>query len=296
MKKIISNFILFAALVAISRTSLVLAEEVKDPGANEPEWAKRLSYNIEVETDRVPIFYFETIQPLYQDIDETQTYFIQPRVSIKARDATYNLGTGYRKLISENWLLGANIFGDYQDDHGHGRVGIGGEALGKRLEARINGYWGVTSPRKVEEADGVITTLERVIDGVDYELGAPLPYLPWLKLYGAGYWWNYKYAGDRVGWKSRLEATINKFSVVEFYMWDDNKGEHEIGGKIGVKIPFDNWGDIRKTFIRLAEEPYPSKDLKEYNLIPVKRNFNIVVERWNETPSGKITVQVGRGN
>ena len=180
-----------------------------------PEWFKRVEFSFQYESDKKPTFYFQTVQPIYQSLDEIDTFFYQPRISLRNGDLTYSIGIGYRKLLSENLLLGANIFGDYQDLHEHGRVGIGFEAMGQILEARLNGYFGVTSKRVVEE-DAFSCVYERVADGLDFEIGAPLPYLPWLKLYTSGFWYDFDKFSDKKGWKTRLEAKLNEAVSLEF--------------------------------------------------------------------------------
>src|SRR3989338_6949754 len=113
-----------------------LADE--DRNAIVEEWLDRGEISAQYETNQKPRVYFQTVQPLYQDYDKENTVFIQPRGSLQEGDATYNLGSGYRRLVSENLLLGVNVFGDYAAENYHGRVGIGLEALGQVLEARIN--------------------------------------------------------------------------------------------------------------------------------------------------------------
>jgi hypothetical protein len=258
-----------------------------------PEWLKRINLSFEYETDKHPILYFETVQPFYQTEDKINTFFYQPRVSLSAGDLTYNFGVGYRRLFSDNLLWGINVFGDYEDLHEHARAGAGLEVLTQRLEARLNSYFGVTSKRVVEE--GTSTIYEKVADGLDFELGAPLPYLPWLKLYGSGFWYDFDKTSDRMGWKSRLEAELSDALILEFYTWDDNKGEQEFGGKLECRLAFDSLSDLIENF-KLADEPFPRKDLSQSTLIPVERNFDIVVEKWSETQNGNVDVVIGRAN
>ncbi len=257
-----------------------------------PDWLKRIELSAQWETDRHPTFYFQTVQPLYQDETKIDTVFIQPRVSLRADNLTYNLGMGYRKLTSENLLLGANIFGDYQDLHEHGRLGVGVEALGQILEARLNGYVGVTTKRAINDTPSS-TTYEKVADGLDFELGAPIPYLPWFKIYSSGFWYDFDKFKDKYGWKNRLEIKPNAAITVEFYAWDDNKGEQEYGGRLRFNLVFDSMGDFKEAF-KLAEEPFPKKDLTKQTLIPVERNFDIVVEKWSE--GSGFQVEIGRGS
>ncbi len=285
--------ILFLSLLIVFVSSFfcLFPAFAQDQNKDLPAWLKRVELSAKVETDQRPTFYFQTVQPLYQDKSKVNTFYIQPRVNVQDEKTTYNLGTGYRKLVSDNLILGLNVFGDYQDVHKHGRVGVGGEALGQVLEARVNGYFGVTGRRTVEESNGS-TTYERVANGVDYELGAPVPYLPWLKVYGSGFWYGFSHASNDVGWKTRLEARVNDNVRLEFYTWDDNKGSQEFGGQLRFSVAFMNWQDIREAF-KPSRELFPHKDLRRELLIPVERNYNIVVEKWIKSSTGLI-VEAGR--
>ena len=232
------------------------------------------------------------VQPLYQSQDRITTFFYQPRISLTGGDLTYSLGVGYRKILHSNLILGVNLFGDYQDLHEHGRLGLGFEALGEILEARLNSYFGITTKRIVENSPSS-TTYERVTDGLDFEVGAPLPYLPWLKIYTSGFWYDFDKFNDKYGWKTRLTVKLNDTFTLEVYTWDDNKGEQEYGGKLECRIPFEAIPDFREIFV-LSKEPFPREDIRKKVLIPVERNFDIVVEKWIETAS--MTIEIGRGN
>lgn len=254
------------------------------------EWLNRIEASIQYETHQKPRVYLQTVQPLYQDSEKESTIFIQPRVSLQEGDATYNLGFGYRRLVSENLLLGMNVFGDYAAEHDHGRTGIGLEVLGQVLEARVNSYIGVTEQREVQQATGS-TTYERVANGVDYELGSVVPYLPWLKIFGSGFWYDFNNFNDRKGWKSRVEAKLSPSMRLEFYTLDDNKGDQEYGGRLRFQVAFNTLFDIINA-VRFSDEPFPQKDLTEDMLIPVERNHDVVVERFIR--SGGLTIEAGR--
>jgi adhesin/invasin len=270
-----------------------IAGSSSSSGADEniPEWLRRVEYSFQLETDKRPTFYLQAVQPLHQADDNSDAVFIQPRVSMRGGRSTYNLGMGYRRLASENLLLGLNLFCDYQDMHRHGRLGFGFEALGEILEARVNSYFGgITEPHVVAEGESS-KTIERVVDGGDIEFGAPLPYLPWLKAYGSAFWYDFKDFTDKYGWKTRLEARVNDYWRMEFYTWDDNKGDIEYGGRIRFNIAFNGLFDFRDAF-KFSDEPYPQKDLSEQILIPVERNFDITVEKKIE--ANGLVVEAGR--
>ena len=107
-----------------------------------------------------------------------------------------------------------------------------------------------------------------------------------------GFWYDYKKFSDKIGWKSRLEAKLNEMIRLEFYTWDDNKGEQEFGGRLRFNLAFNGIPSFKEAF-KLSDEPFPKKDLSKEILIPVERNFDIVVEKWTE--SGSVTIEIGRG-
>ncbi len=256
------------------------------------DWIKRIDMGIEAGTEQKPIWYFETVQPLYTTIGGDKTIFIQPRVSKQSEDETMNMGLGYRWLTyDESWILGVNTFYDHATEHDHYRAGVGLEALGKIFEARVNSYWGLSDKRLVEET-GTSATYEEVVDGFDVELGGNIiPHLPWLKLYGSTYWYDHKKFDDKEGWKARARIEPTDFINCDLIVWDDNKGDTELKADLAVSIPFDTWSDIKETF-RISKDKYEDKDLSESMLIPVERDHEIKVEKWMET-SG-LTVEIGR--
>lgn len=257
-------------------------------------WLDRIELSVVYETDQKPTFYFQTVQPLYQSIDKINTWFIQPRVNYQNTEVTYNAGIGYRYLKGNDWILGANLFGDYQDKHHHGRVGLGFEAISQILEGRLNSYFGITPKRVVEESTST-TTLEKAADGGDLELGIPVPYLPWLKIYGSGFWYNFEKFADKYGWKGRIEARLNEAVALEGFAWDDNKGTREYGGRVRINLKFDSLRDFTK-LLEFASDAFPRKDMSKQTLIPVERNFNIVVESWAENKTGGLTFEIHRGD
>lgn len=285
-RKSLFFLVLSVLVVFLIKLTFVQASDTDET----PDWLKRTEFSVQLETDQKPRLYFQTVQPLYQDPTKENTIFIQPRASSQEGDLTYNLGIGYRKLASENLILGINIFGDYQARYSHGRTGIGLEALGQVLEARVNTYIGTTEQREVQQGSGS-TTYERVANGADYELGSVVPYLPWLKVYGSGFWYDFNNFDDRVGWKSRIEAKLNDSLRLEFFTFDDNKGDQEYGGRLRFLIAFHDVFDIWDGLKR-SKEAFPKKDLREELLIPVERNHEIVVERFIR--QGGLTVEAGR--
>ena len=264
-----------------------------DEESNIPEWMKRIDYSVTVETDKNPTVYFETVQPLWMSKNEDRVIFAQPRISSNDNRWKYSLGLGMRRLIMSGTVLaGINTFFDYQQLHEHCRGGLGLEAIGKHAEARANYYVGMSSKRLIEDT-ATTSTYEKAVDGFDIESGAALPYLPWVKLFGSYYWYDYKMFDDREGWKLRAELKPSEFLTVDLYMDDDNKGDIDYGATTAINVRFEdfNIGQMCRSLV-FKKEAFPDYDLKTKFLQPVERSFDIEVEKWQE--SGTIIVEVGR--
>ena len=262
-----------------------------------PEWLKRVNFGADAGTNQKPRIYFETVQPLYQDEDKQNTFFIQPRFSYEQEDGAYNLGFGYRKLLREDSvLLGTNMFFDFEDDDKHYRMGLGLEAFVNLIEFRANSYIGL-SPRRLIKESGAIREYEKAVDGFDWEFGLPVPHMNWIKLYGGGYWYNYEKFNNKEGWKLRTEIKPYKITSLNFIVYDDNKGDPEFRIDGRITIPFGAGGEDDEKFcnIGFSDTAYPEKaDHSDRTLDRVEREYKIEVERYVETASA--VVEVRRGN
>jgi len=268
--------------------------ESDNDSSNVPAWLQRTSYGMSIETDQKPRIYLETVQPLYQTDDKVNTVFTHSRVSIQDERGTYSTGLGYRRLISDKLLAGVNTFFDYQDLHRHSRQGAGLELLSQYLELRANTYNHLSGRRTVDETPSSIT-YEKVVDGYDLELGGPVPYLPWLKLFGQYYYYDYKQAKNMAGNKIRAEIKPFKWVTCNLATYDDNKGDREYVMDIRFSVAFDTF--TAKSFLTAFKptcDAFPTVDLKKHTLDRVERNFNIQVEKWKKT--GNMTIAVGRGS
>ncbi len=126
------------------------------------------------------------VAPLSDPKDVKNTVFTQASVYYLDNRTTVNLGLGYRRLEWDNkLLLGVNGFYDHEFPYDHGRTSIGLEARTTVGEVNFNQYWGVTGWKM-----GRNSLEERALGGTDLEVGVPLPYMNWAKVYVRGFIWD----------------------------------------------------------------------------------------------------------
>ncbi len=282
-----------------------LKKESKDKEIEKGDWLSRTSYGVSVGESQKPKMYFETVQPLSESLDNKDVIFTHNRVSWQDGRGNYSLGVGYRTLMYENNLLGGiNSFFDWQDLHKHYRLGVGLEAFTKNIEARFNTYFGL-SPKRVVEESASAFTYEKAVNGFDFELGAPIPYFPWLKFFGGFDYYDYKKSKDINGWKLRWQIKPTKALTVNVENYEDKNGGRAWKVDSRVNFDFDNVtpSDWWKNFS--AQPEYTYNDLVKMMLDRVERDFTIKVERWNEskinssssTPlDATITIEIGRSD
>ncbi|MCM8792802.1 MAG: hypothetical protein NC826_06685, partial [Candidatus Omnitrophica bacterium] len=131
----------------------------------------------------------------------------------------------------------------------------------------------------------------------DTEIGGPLPYLPWFKLFGSFYHYNYRKSSDMNGWQLRGEIKPFRFITLNLKTFDDNKGEQEYISDVRFSLAFSDFSlkSILSAF-NLSKEAYSETDLKEHTLDRVERNFKVVLEKWTETKTGEVSVIIGRAD
>lgn len=288
------SVVLFFVLFCFSYANLCYSSEDAEYIA---DWVKRIDFGADMSTETKPRFYFETVQPLSQDIDKQDTIFTQLRYALEDENSAVNLGLGYRKLLNENsTLLGLNSFFDYENDAKHYRVGLGGEAFINQIELRGNAYIGL-SPRRLVNDAGNTKEYEKAVDGFDAEFGIPLPYLNWIKVFGGGYWYNYELFSNKHGWRIRNEIRPFNFNTINLIIYDDNKGDVEFRVDARVSIPIGAPYTKEETAcnIGFSEQAYLEKiDHSDRTLDRVEREHKIEVERYVESVTA--TIEVRRGD
>ena len=133
---------------------------------------------------------FDFLFPLNED--RRHLLFSQTGIRrIDGRTMT-NIGLGYRFWPSENTLLGASVFYDYDISRKHKRLGTGLEYGRDFFRVSANGYFRLSDWKRSQDFTDYH---ERVANGFDIRTEAWLPSLPQL---GGKLSWA-RYYGDRVG-------------------------------------------------------------------------------------------------
>ena len=213
------------------------------------------------------------VKPLTDMEDTKNTIFTQGSILFtKDKDdsrETINFGIGDRYLMmNDNLMLGANIFYDHELNLDHQRASFGLEAKTSVGEFTANQYYGLSGWR-----DGINGTSEKPLDGHDYEVGAPLPYLPWANFYVKSFKWDGASASEDIkGDDITLKAVLPIGLTVE-----------------AGKRSFSSTGESDKEFIKLVwtccnrnnEQPEFGISDKAYNLTSVANKRFVKVRREN---------------
>jgi len=282
-----------SALEAALNQAQSKPQEEPASGIEIPEWVRRTNIAIEAGTDMKLKYFMETIQPLFGTQNKDVVFFNQSRISAKDYRTTYNTGFGLRKVFKNSYLLGVNAFYDFQDLHQHSRGGVGFEAITDMgLEARVNTYIRISGERLVKE-DGTNQYYEKVANGFDWELGLPLPYIPSVKVYGGGDWYDFEHFKNKYGWKFRAEFTPVKYSRLNFEIFDDTK-RSETGYKFEGALTFAFTSFSPREImddITSAKTAYPKVNLKDRVLDRVVRDFDITVIESTKNKATGLTVE-----
>lgn len=108
---------------------------------------------------------------------ESDLWFSQFSAHNKDGRTIANMGIGIRHNITEDWMLGSNIFYDHDMTRGHHRAGLGGEAWTHFLKLSGNYYMPLSSWKDSVDFDDY---QERPARGWDIRLQAYLPAYPQL--------------------------------------------------------------------------------------------------------------------
>lgn len=241
--------------------------------------------------DEGPTYYLDPLIPVYMPEAEDRIIFLEPRSSFQDDEFLFNIGGGYRQLLDDReWMLGGNLFYDWETERNHFRVGYGIEVLSQYAELRANAYHGLSSVRQTENTSSS-TVKEKAVDGFDVEVGVPVPYYHRLKVFGGYNWYDYEVFENRYGWTVRAEYKPYPFVVVDGLMSDDTKSNFDWG--VTVALRWSGFDEPLDAPFHLDETMFPESDASEFLGVLVERHHDIVVEK--ERITSGVSVEVIRG-
>lgn len=257
-----------------------------------PEWLEHWEFGINVGENEAPSYFIDPIIPLYLDAQRSRVVFAEPRLSHAHRESLLNAGLGMRQLVADrHWLLGGNMFYDYETQYSHARLGWGVEALSAYAELRSNAYLGLSQERLVEEGPGG-TIYERAASGFDIEAGMPVPYYSRLKVFMGYNWYDFEKFKNRYGWTLRTEYKPFPFIVIDGLVSDSTKSNVDWGMTVSLRIPFGANQALRSP-LALDARAFPESDASPHLFDLVERHHEIVVERRRVV--GGMDIEVRRG-
>ncbi|MBO6675920.1 MAG: inverse autotransporter beta domain-containing protein [Rhizobiales bacterium] len=228
-----------------------------------------------------------TIQPLFLSADGRHTGFVQGRINYDngRQDWTANGGIGYRFLFpGDQWMLGANAWLDHTFEHDHWRLGIGGELFGPHLTARANYYQGLTGWQTVS-ATTTTRVEQKVVDGFDGSLEAPLPHLPWARLSLGGYYWDFESIDEEAGVRAQLQMNLTPSLTVRGGMdLSDDDERYFVQARLFLGQPahvaFNALDD------GISDVAFVPRPVISQRLAPVERTQTVVVEQRTISTTG----------
>ena len=229
---------------------------------------KYLDFSFNIKEGFDPSIQIESVSKLleYQD----GALFNQLNLISQDSKTTINFGIGKRKLFdNDTYMLGTNLFIDYQFDESHLRSGLGFEAVSNSLDLIAN-YYNAHSGFK-STSDG----REKALDGYDLKLNYHLSKQSNTDFFVQFFEWEnpnstYEEKGEKVG----MTSSIGNLAYEIGYL-NDNKDNDGLFGSFKVVIPL---GD-RKEILNENKSNMNKKNLSVRNKLytPVQRENNIKV-------------------
>lgn len=253
---------------------------------NKPDWMTRTDISFNVQKYTKPVTSIETIQPIFRD--QRNTLFWQGRIAYTDIVPTANLGIGYRYLTNNKKLMwGINSFYDQTLRYSHKRAGLGAEMFTQLFTFRANYYDALSGKRYVG------TTTEQALNGYDFSVETPIPYISWVRLNAEGYHWQAKRNATSVNGTAvsfRIHPT-NQLEINVGYAYDNSKetqGFFNLAYYLGSPAYVQYSATARK-----SDATYAPRDLEQMRLEKVRRHNDIVIQKERTSGQGII---IARGN
>ena len=233
---------------------------------------KYLDFSFNLQEGFDPSIQIESVSKLIEYDDGA--LFNQLNLISQDSKTTINLGIGKRKLFdNDTYMLGTNLFIDYQFDESHLRSGLGLEAISNSLDFIANYYNAISGFKTVSNGR------EKALDGYDLKLNYHLSSKSNTDFFVQLFEWEnpnstYEEKGEKVG----MTSSIGNLAFEIGYL-NDNKDNDGLFGSLKVVIPL---GEQREDTINKDENT-------NKNSLSVRNKLYMPVQRENKIKLVKIS-------
>lgn len=266
-------------LLLVGTLTLAISAHAEDVSSWD-DWKMRTELALDTEVGKKPLYYLETVQPLYQPIDRKNTWLMQFRLAeddrFTERRNIFNLGVGYRRLLADHSAMaGLKVFYDAEGKYNMNRWSMGADVSWKALDLYANKYYGMADWASTNEG-----ATEKALNGYDVDIATQLPYMPWAKAHVMYYQWEKERAFEYItGRKLSLEGALTLHWSVE------------LGRNVDNVVANDNFMLLRYRwagFVRehqnannnfWATSAYEMRDMNDYTLERMRRSNSLTVDR-----------------
>ena len=209
-----------------------------------------------------------------------------------ADGSTSNLGLGIRHRPNDVSMVGANAFWDYRMtnySNAHSRLGLGGEYFWKDFEFRNSWYMSITDEKDVTVKG--TSYKERVVPGWEVEVGYRLPNNPELAFFVRGFNWDYKKTQDNSGLEGAVSWQATPYVGLEAWVSNEISAASTT---VNTSLPgtdetfFGLRMNITGRPVKFEKSNY-KKNMITQMTQPVKRKYDVLLERFLESSSGSFT-------
>ncbi|HOP74455.1 MAG TPA: carboxypeptidase regulatory-like domain-containing protein [Bacillota bacterium] len=272
----------------------IIPHSIQNSKQQGPDWLKSTDISLSFADDLKPLYSLETFQLFSKEPVDGRLGFWQGRYAHRSSsDNTLNLGVGLRWLSEDkSTIKGINAFYDYGFKHDLSRLGIGAEYFKNRGEFRFNFYLPLSNDRftsTTAQADGILYSYIRAVNGFDFELGTSLVNAPWLNLYASGFHYDNKHNADEDGYKLRTKMQITPKLSMEMGYSNSNLTSGDFYGKILFQL-----NNAAGPALYGSNTEAISSDISYKLLQKVERENDIKTETWDQLAAytGEIHVTV----
>jgi hypothetical protein len=211
----------------------------------------RINVSNEFSTNGRHSFSMDFLLPVYYSSDRDTLFFFNPKKTCHYPWAQeLNLGVGLRKIVSDSYIIGANVFYDKKfsvNDKYHYQLGYGFEYLSRPFDFRFNYYDPISGSRTIDDSGysfGELSlvnwrTFEEPLEGFDLEFGFPLLEDLNTRFYIGGFNYDSDLADDVRGLRLRSETQIVEGFYLDLTLNNYENGESNFIVGIRISLPFD---------------------------------------------------------